>query len=689
MNSIAFSQALDPISGTNRKFTSHLWSLLSNYIGLDNVLSSLQSVDELDIQIVKGMERSSNTNPLSLGLLLATGTVPIVVTPTTTYSPAIQRLTQQLGFMNPESCCYYIYHLFLLFSAGLSNQLTATDDAEFFDEQLSMSKDALQDLISLLRKVLLRLFVTSPVNHTKLRTTPCDFGTSKACISHAQLQRSQFLMISTKLFNALFARYERRAFAPAEHWQWNVPRLLPDDINTRDDSQLPDIEEVGTLYAEYQGALDCIPQVFAFDQRLKLFQFLLRLDSKNYQPSMHQLMTGSAHGVGLRIRRDQIVQDAFEGLAEIDVKRLKGRIQVEFTSEQGYTEAGIDGGGLFKAFLDSFMKAAFDPIYGLFVPNSDQLLTPNPASSLILTSHLPYMNFLGKMMGIAIYNRILVEPQFAAPFLNILLGRFNSFDDLWSLDKEVHRSLIGLKNMKLTSNSNGSTTSTSTSNTTCCVDSSKDQGEDPIANLGLNFTLDKVYLDVVSTEELIPNGATIPVTSENVLTFIHRFANYKLNVETAPQCRAFLAGFRSIIPGEWMRLFSPREMQLLISGDDQRMINIADFRNNVNYAGGYHDSQPYIQAFWSIIESLDTKQQGLFMKFVTSCSRPPLLGFAQLNPKFGIQRVPAVQAIGDAPRLPSAATCMNLLKLPQYDSIDMLREKLLYAISSNSGFELS
>ena len=42
-----------------------------------------------------------------------------------------------------------------------------------------------------------------------------------------------------------------------------------------------------------------------------------------------------------------------------------------------------------------------------------------------------------------------------------------------------------------------------------------------------------------------------------------------------------------------------------------------------------------------------------------------------------------------ASRLPTAATCMNLLKLPQYDTVEELREKLLYAISSDSGFELS
>jgi ubiquitin-protein ligase E3 C len=109
-------------------------------------------------------------------------------------------------------------------------------------------------------------------------------------------------------------------------------------------------------------------------------------------------------GVAVHVRRDQIIQDAYDGLASLPEKRLKGRIQIEFISEQGLQEAGIDGGGLFKAFLDAFMKAAFDPIYGLFVPTTEQLLTPNPASAYVATNHLQLFNFFGKMLGVAIYN---------------------------------------------------------------------------------------------------------------------------------------------------------------------------------------------------------------------------------------------------------------------------------------------
>ena len=40
-------------------------------------------------------------------------------------------------------------------------------------------------------------------------------------------------------------------------------------------------------------------------------------------------------------------------------------------------------------------------------------------------------------------------------------------------------------------------------------------------------------------------------------------------------------------------------------------------------------------------------------------------------------------------RLPTASTCVNLLKLPMYTDERTLREKLLYAIEADAGFEYS
>jgi ubiquitin-protein ligase E3 C len=90
--------------------------------------------------------------------------------------------------------------------------------------------------------------------------------------------------------------------------------------------------------------------------------------------------------------------------------------------------------------------------------------------------------------------------------------------------------------------------------------------------------------------------------------------------------------------------------------------------------------------FWSIIEEFSSEQQADFLRFVTSCPRQPLLGFQFLNPPICIQKVPLDDG---GHKLPTAATCMSLLKLPDYHDRATMKAKLLYAISANAGFELS
>ena len=63
-----------------------------------------------------------------------------------------------------------------------------------------------------------------------------------------------------------------------------------------------------------------------------------------------------------------------------------------------------------------------------------------------------------------------------------------------------------------------------------------------------------------------------------------------------------------------------------------------------------------------------------------------LEGFEQLNPRFCLQRIGITT---DDEKLPSAATCFNTLKLPNYSSEKVMKKKLLLSISSNAGFELT
>lgn len=283
------------------------------------------------------------------------------------------------------------------------------------------------------------------------------------------------------------------------------------------------------------------------------------------------------------------------------------------------------------------------------------------------SSKLEHYEFLGRVLGKAVYESILVEPQFCLPFLNQLLGKSNTLEDLKNFDPEYYRNLVKL--LSLSANE--------------------------IDSLGLSLELTIGSGGSTRTVELVPDGRSKVVTKQNVIQYVHWVANQRLNVETAKQTKAFLRGFRDLIPAAWVRLFSAYELQKLISGDDSvRGIDVLSLKNAMQYAAGYHPSQPIIQWFWEILDDMTAEEQRKFLKFMTSCSRQPLLGFGSLEPAPCIQQIHLSDNIflnnpeRQAP-LPTSSTCMNLLKLPNYRDKELMRRKLLAAIEAGAGFELT
>lgn len=53
--------------------------------------------------------------------------------------------------------------------------------------------------------------------------------------------------------------------------------------------------------------------------------------------------------------------------------------------------------------------------------------------------------FVGRLVGKAVYEGINIEQKFAEPFLNLLIGRQNTFEDLQFVDPDVYHGLISLK----------------------------------------------------------------------------------------------------------------------------------------------------------------------------------------------------------------------------------------------------
>ncbi|KAJ1726472.1 ubiquitin-protein ligase (E3), partial [Coemansia biformis] len=390
--------------------------------------------------------------------------------------------------------------------------------------------------------------------------------------------------------------------------------------------------------------------------------------------------------IGSRIRSPISQRDMF-----------KYRIQISFVDEHGMPEAGVDGGGVFKEFLTSLVREAFDPRMGLFCATRSNSIYPDPDSVLGDDEHrrlvLEKYKFLGAVIGKALYEGVLVDAPFALFFLGYCVGKLPEFNDLPTLDEDLYRGLVALKNYPT-----GARAGAAAASKRGGGDGGEGDEDDEIYKIfGLDFTT-TVGLrgGQTKTVPLVPRGDTIRVTSHNRLLYLDLVAQHKLVKQIGAQVRAFVAGLHTVIPENWLRLLfaSPLELSRLLCGD-AGVIDVADWQRNTLYSGAFGDqgrNHPTVQAFWSVVEhELSEAQRRELCRFATSCERPPLLGFAELNPQFCISGTSHANEDGSSieTRLPSASTCVNLLKLPAYRSRQVLHDKLVTAIDSHAGFDLS
>lgn len=118
--------------------------------------------------------------------------------------------------------------------------------------------------------------------------------------------------------------------------------------------------------------------------------------------------------------------------------------------------------------------------------------------------------------------------------------------------------------------------------------------------------------------------------------YINLAAKYYLHDRLKRQAKAFFSGLYQVVQPELLQIFCAPELQILISGS-QAGLSVADLRQYTRYAGGYISLDVHMTRFWSVFAELSAEDQALLLKFVTSCERPPSLGFASLQPPFTIQ----------------------------------------------------
>jgi hypothetical protein len=409
--------------------------------------------------------------------------------------------------------------------------------------------------------------------------------------------------------------------------------------------------------------LHAVPWSCSFELRVKIFSAWIADDRVNYPIPRHRPTA--------QIRRGHELEDGLMYFQKCAGATIKSQaVRIVFVNSTGTLEEGIDQGGLFKEFVANVLTQGFNPNRsGLFMTTPNHTLYPNPKSRLVDSNHLVIFELLGKMLAKAVYDGVVVDLPLAGFFLSKILGRYNFFDELSSMDTELHKNLLFVKHY-----------------------------EGNVEDLALTFSVNEDDgMGNVIVKDLIANGKDQAVTNKNRAQYIYLMADYYLNKSIEEQCRTFVRGFQDIMPYEWTHIFSPTELQQIITGDSSGAIDVNDMEKHTTYYG-YSSASSVVRKFWKVVREMTPEEQKKLVKFITGYPRPPLMGFGALRPELQIRKIEDEGHGGgimgfftgnDAERLPSASVCFNVLKLPNYSKMNTLREKLLYAINSSTGFELS
>lgn len=183
----------------------------------------------------------------------------------------------------------------------------------------------------------------------------------------------------------------------------------------------------------------------------------------------------------------------------------------------------------------------------------------------------------------------------------------------------------------------------------------------------------------MKTVELVPGGASMPVTQANKRAYVHAYLKWLLVDSIAPQFKAFARGFTSVASGPALEMFQPEEIALLVTGSAE--LDMEALEASCRYEEPFTAAHPAVVNLWSVVHSLSPEDKKRFLAFISGSDRAPIRGLGDL--KMVVQR-----AGPDSDRLPTASTCFVTLLLPDYATREKLETKLRAAIAESEGFGL-
>ena len=293
----------------------------------------------------------------------------------------------------------------------------------------------------------------------------------------------------------------------------------------------------------------------------------------------------------------------------------------------------------------------------LFIPSPNRIneigdfrekfmINPSKRSSYSLQLY----EFIGLLMGCAFRTKVFLSLNLPTLFWKKMVGQSVSEDDL----EEIDIGLIQMVKYCRTCNS-----------------------EDLEDNMFLYFT---VLMSDTSTVELIPDGKNVRVTFENKDFYIQKVLEARF-AEADVQIKAIKTGFTKIVPEVLLSCLNAKDLEKKICGN-----NIIDFnllKKHTHYSGSMNEGSQLVKNFWETLYSFNNADKQRFIKFCWGQERLPSTSQEFENAHIRFMIKPALHEGSQDGFLPRADTCFFNFELPNYSTLEIMKEKILLAIHTD------
>lgn len=404
----------------------------------------------------------------------------------------------------------------------------------------------------------------------------------------------------------------------------------------------------------------------AFDTKrsmVNLYIYLRNFLGENlFEDKTINTLSTNIKRIKIKIHRDKIIEDTYAMTSQFD--SFTGFLEFEYYNETG------TGMGPTLEFYTLFNKE-ITSLPNIWYKTEDYTLFPIPLIGRTeeeIQKIKKYFICLGYVVARGLYDDRLFDIPLNSLFWDLVLKRPINYSSIKKVDKFVGKFIQDQL-------------------------SSKEKNDNSLENCDIYFTL-----PWNENVPLVPGGEDIKLSSSNLEEYVYQVFNKMLVEGQKDIVEAFTIGFNKVFNIKELQCFTSSEIEDIICGSGNTNNNIWTYDNliqNIIPMHGFTKESLVYKGLINILLNMTNSERKMFLLFVTGSPRLPIGGFKNLYPKLTVvmfQSEVLGSALTESPdsHLPSVMTCQNYLKIPNYSSEEVLKNKLFTAIrEGNNAFHLS